>query len=305
MNAEPRMRINILGVPDSAGAYCVGVEQAPAALRDAGLLDALGAAGWEVHDRGDLTRRMWAPDHANRYVQNVGQEAQAVAELAGVASGMLSEGERLLVLGGSCVVAVGLCAAMARVNQRPRIIYIDRHLDLNTPLSTTEGSLSWMGMAHALDLDGAAHELSGAAGQPPVLAPEDLVYLGVDLAQTTDWERSQADALGLNVVEQAALVDQPQQAARTALGHLEQGPFIVHLDVDVLDFIDAPLAENVNGRNSGPTVDQLQLALAELLRHPDCWAMSIGQLVPAHASADSTSIPRLVTALATPSPGSQ
>lgn len=38
-------------------------------------------------------------------------------------------------------------------------MYIDRHLDLNTPRSTTEGSLSWMGMAHALGLEGAAPEL--------------------------------------------------------------------------------------------------------------------------------------------------
>jgi arginase len=280
------------------------VEEAPAALRDAGLRGALQEAGWDVHDQGDLTRRLWTPDRVSRYAQNVSEEAEATAELADVAARILSADERLLVLGGSCVVAVGLCAAMARVNQRPRIVYIDRHLDLNTPLSTTEGSLSWMGMAHALNVDGVASELAEATGQAPILHSTDLVYLGVELTQTTDGERSHVDALALKVVEQSALCDHPQQAARTARKHLEPGPFVVHVDVDVLDFINAPLAENVNGRNSGPTIDQLGLALSELLAEPDCWAVSIGQLVPAHASADATAIPRLIAALAAPPPAS-
>lgn len=294
------MKVNVLGVPDSTSAYCVGVERAPAALRDAGLHDAFRAAGWDIDDRGDLTTRLWTPDLVSRYAQNVGDASLAMAELADAAASVLSQRARLLVIGGSCVVAVGLCAAMARRGQRPRIIYIDRHLDLNTPLSTTEGSLSWMGMAHALNLEGAAGDLANATGQAPILAPSDLVYLGVDVTRATDWERSQADALGLKIVDQAALVDAPTSAARTARGHLEPGPFIVHLDVDVLDFLDAPLAENVNGRNSGPTIAQLQLALAELLRQPDCWAVSLGQLVPAHASADPSALPRLITALTTP-----
>ncbi|MCI9856938.1 arginase family protein [Microbacterium proteolyticum] len=174
------MKVTVLGVPSSAGAYCVGVERAPAALREAGLVEALRAAGAEAVDRGDLTMRRWAPDRESPFAQNVGDEAEAIRELSAAAAGLLAEGERLLVLGGSCMVAVGLCAAMAERGERPRLIYIDRHLDLNTPNSTTEGSLSWMGMAHALALDGAASELVQATGRWPLLQPPDLVYLGAD-----------------------------------------------------------------------------------------------------------------------------
>ena len=60
---------------------------------------------------------------------------------------------------------------------------------------------------------------------------------------------------------------------------------------------DAPIAENVNGRNSRPTIAQLGHALADLWRDPDCHALSIGQLDPAHARADPTAIPRLVAML--------
>jgi len=254
--------VSVLGVPDSAGAYCVGVERAPAALRDAGLIQALTVAGCEVHDAGDLTLRRWAPDRESPHVQNLKAEIEAMVELRDAAAALVEDGARLLVLGGSCMVAVGLCAAMAKRDQRPRLVYIDRHLDLNTPHRTTEGSLSWMGMAHALRLDGTASQLTNGAGPDPLLAPADLVYLGVDEDEATDWERGQRQALGISIVPQAELVASPVDAARAALNCLPSGPFIVHVDVDVLDFLDAPLAENVNGRNSGPTVELLQLSLS-------------------------------------------
>ncbi|SMH37179.1 arginase [Rathayibacter oskolensis] len=291
------MKVTVLGVPSSTGAYCVGVERAPAALRDAGLVESLLSAGVDVVDAGDLTTRLWSPDRDSPFAQNLGDEAESMLELSVSAAELLAEGDRLLVLGGSCLVAVGLCAAMRRRGERPRLVYIDRHLDLNTPHSTTEGSLSWMGMAHALALEGAAPELAGASGGPPLLQPADLVFLGADPTRATQWERDQAAALGLAIIDQAALCDDPRGAARHARDGVAGGPFIVHLDVDVLDFLDAPIAENVNGRNSGPTIAVLERALSELLQAPDCLGLSLGQLDPAHASSDPTALPRLVSAL--------
>ncbi|MCG7633245.1 arginase family protein [Gordonia McavH-238-E] len=292
------MKITVLGAPSSAGAYCVGVERAPTALRDAGLVEQLAATGAEVVDAGDLTTRLWFPDRESPFAQNLGDETDALEELSAAAAGLLAAGQRLLVLGGSCTAAVGMCAAMALGGERPRIVYVDRHLDLNTPRSTAEGSLSWMGMAHALAVEGAAPELVGLIDRTPMLHPSDLVYLGVDVTrETTRWERDQVAELGLAIVDQRTLCDDPGDAARTARSTLAPGPFVVHLDVDVLDFLDAPIAENVNGRNSGPTIAILEQALVTLLHDPDCRGMSIGQLDPAHAAADRTAIPRLVSAL--------
>ncbi|ONI89314.1 arginase [Actinosynnema sp. ALI-1.44] len=289
-------RLTVLGVPNSAGAYCVGVEKAPAALRDAGLISALGATGNDVVDAGDLTVRRWIPDRERPLSQNLDEEIAAVEELATTASGLIRPNERLLVVGGSCTVAVGLCAAVARVGLRPRIVYVDRHLDLNTPLSTVEGSLSWMGMAHALDLPGVNPLVPESLR--PLLTAESLSYAGVDLDATTAGERSAAVELGLPVVTQAELVADPPAAAHAARDALGEGPFVVHVDVDVLDFLDAPIAENVNGRNSGPTIVQLGQALAVLWADPDCLGLSLGQLDPAHAASDPTALPRLVSALA-------
>jgi arginase len=45
----------MIGVPSSAGAHHAGQERAPAALRQAGLLERLRAAGLTIRDAGDLS----------------------------------------------------------------------------------------------------------------------------------------------------------------------------------------------------------------------------------------------------------
>lgn len=288
------MTVTVLGVPDSVGAYCVGVEDAPTALREAGLLTTMADAGHEVVDVGDLTRRVWRPDRSDPRVENLAVERDAAVELRDAAAPVLREGHRLLVLGGSCVIAVGMCAAMAASGRTPRLIYVDRHLDLNTPDSTREGSLSWMGLAHCLDLPGSRAELSRLDQDGPLLTRDHLVYLGVDETAGTDWEVVQRRELQIPLVSQDALVTDPRTAAKRALAELGEGGFVVHVDVDVLDFLDAPLAENVNGRNTGPTIAQLGAALTTLWEHPDCLGVSVGQLVPAHAASAPESLERFV-----------
>jgi arginase len=290
--------ITVVGVPSSAASYSAGQEQAPAALREAGLLEALAASGITVRDHGDLTGHTWRPDRKRPFAQNLSQVTQSVRELSRAVAAVLVTGERLLVLGGNCTIALGTCAGLRGAGADPGLVYIDRHFDLNTPHSTADGALDWMGMAHALGLVGAEPELVEALGARPLLQPSRLSFLGVESSAATDWERDQVQALAVPVVSQVDLVQQPARAARTAADAVLPGPFAVHLDVDVLDFIDAPLAENVNGRNSGPTIEQLEHALAALWHHPECRVLSIGELNPVHAAADPDCLPRFVAALA-------
>lgn len=289
--------INIVGAPSSTGSYSAGQEKAPAALRAGGLLEALTETGHEVQDHGDLTEQTWRPDRNRPFAQNLLQVAQSVRELSDTAAAVLGTGERMLVLGGNCTIALGTCAGLRRAGSNPGLVYLDPHFDLNTPQSTTEGALDWIGLAHALDLKGAAPELVEVLGPRPLLRPSRLSFLGVDSAGATEWEQAWVEQLALRVVSQAELVGAPARAAAVAREAVLPGPFAVHVDVDVLDFIDAPLAENVNGRNSGPTVEQLEHALAELWHHPDCRALSIGELNPVHAAADPDSLRRFVAAV--------
>ena len=290
--------VALVGVPSSAGSYAAGQDQAPRALRDAGLIEALVAAGADVHDAGDLTEQVWAPDRQDRFAQNTRQVVASVQELAGQVPQLLTGGRRLLVLGGNCTIAVGMVAGLnAALGDRCGLLYIDRHFDMNTPATTIEGALDWMGLAHALDLPGSRDELAGAFASRPVLDPGRLALLGTDPTQSTEFEREQAAALNISVTTQADLAADPAAAAATALRALPEAPFAAHIDVDVLDFTDAPLAENTSGRNVGPTLDQLGAALDVIVADPRWRGLSIGELNPTRTAGDPSALTRFIAML--------
>jgi len=70
------------------------------------------------------------------------------------------------------------------------------------------------------------------------------------------------------------------------------------VDVDVLDFIDAPLAENTDSRNVGPSLRDLRVALEEVKRRGGARVMSIGELNPTRSAGAPDAIPNFVAALA-------
>jgi arginase len=296
----PTMRtFSIVGVPSSAGSYAAGQDQAPAALRSAGLIDALCEAGLDVHDEGDLPLQVWRPDRASPRAQNVGQVTECVGALISRLVPLFSSDHTLLVLGGNCTVALGVVAALRRVATNPvGLLYIDRHYDLNTPASTTDGAIDWMGMAHALNLPGCLDVLVDILGPRPLLHPNQVAWLGVEDGPATEWEREQARRLGLLVTSSDDLALDPTTAAVGSLGKLPSGPLAVHIDVDVLDFIDAPLAENADGRNTGPTLDQVALALQVAVRDERFRALSIGELNPTRSAGDPDVIRRFANAVA-------
>jgi arginase len=222
--------VSLVGVPSSAGSYAAGQDQAPTALRSAGLIDALRGSGLEVHDEGDLPVQIWRPDRLNPRAQNVGQVTESVQELIERLIPLLARGDTLLVLGGNCTVALGVAAALRRLSADPvGVFYVDRNYDLNTPESTTDGALDWMGMAHALALPGSLDVLVDVLGPRPLLEPTQVAWLGIDDRWATEWERTGAGRLGLQVISSDALAHDPVASAIESLEHLPGGPLAVHL----------------------------------------------------------------------------
>lgn len=288
----------VLGVPSSAGSYAAGQDRAPAALRTAGLIDALRRAGLDVVDAGDLPEQVWRPDREHPLVQNVDQVVDCLRELADRLAPLLADGGSGLVLGGNCTVALGVIAALRSLGPAPGLLYLDRQFDLNTPQSTTDGALDWMGLAHAFALPGCVDAVADLFGPRPLLQPGQVTWLGVDAALATEWEREQAARLGLHVASSDALATDPGGVTGAALAALPDGPLAVHLDVDVLDFTDAPLAENTDGRNSGPPLDRLAVALLAAVTDSRWRVLSIGELNPTRSAGDPQAIPRFIEVLA-------
>lgn len=148
----------ILGVPSSAGAFAAGQERAPAALREAGLVERLCAAG-DVLDLGDLPGFGWRPDREQPRAQHVARVAETAAHVRDVVAGRLAAGCRVLVLGGDCTVGVGTVAGSRLAGGCTGLVYLDMHADLNVPSSVVDGALDWMGMAHMLGVEGCLPEL--------------------------------------------------------------------------------------------------------------------------------------------------
>src|ERR1700728_4380355 len=158
--------LSVIGVPSSAGSYAAGQDQAPAALRSAGLIEALTGAGLAVRDHGDLPEQIWRPDRQQPFAQNSGQVTACLQDLADRLRPPFADGDTVLVLGGNCAIALAVFAGLQRLNAGPPgLLYVDRHFYLNTPESTSDGALDWMGMAHAFALAGAVDALADAFGR--------------------------------------------------------------------------------------------------------------------------------------------
>jgi arginase len=291
--------VALIGAPTSAGAFAPGQEDAPAALRAAGLGDGLRAAGREVRDRGDTPRFRWRPDHAEPRAMNAGAVVAGVRAVAGRVEAALRAGELPLVLGGDCTVGVGTVAGAIAAQAAPRLVYLDLHADLNTPDSVPDGALDWTGMAHMLDVPGADPRLAGAGPRRPLLADEDVVLLGRGPAQSTRSEAELVAARGLACVDVGDLAADPAAAGRRARELAGAGgrPFLVHFDVDVIDFADVPLSEHT-GRGTGVPFAAALAALAVLTAGDGALAVTVTEVNPHHGAADGADVARLASALA-------
>jgi arginase len=290
-------RLAIIGAPSSAGAYAPGQEKAPAALRAIGLRELLSARGIPVDDRGDVPGFRWRVDKANPHAMNASMAAMVARASAERVASAFATDAAVLVLGGDCTVELGTVAGALRGTQSVGVVYIDLDTDLNTPESTRDGALDWMGVAHLLGVKGAAPELVALGPRVPMLRAEQVLFFANDNVEP--FERKIIEDLGIAEVRLAEVAANPSRAANAVVyGWARQFErLLVHLDVDVLDYVDMPLAEN-NRRNMGLGFDQLMASLRSLLRAPNWAALTICELNPDHGESDGSTLRTFAEALA-------
>jgi arginase len=291
--------LGVVGVPTSAGAFAPGQEQAPAALREAGLLESLRRSGVELRDHGDREVWRWRPDRESPRAQNAAAVVEIVRDTAQRVSDASGAGETTLVLGGDCTVGIGTVAGHVSAGERVGLVYFDTHADLNVPASVPEGALDWMGMAHMLGVEGALPELVRSGPRAPLLEPADVLLFAWGREQATAFERETIDRLRLSLVPVDEVAADPAGAAARAIGLTEArcDRVLVHFDVDVIDFTDAPLSENT-GRNQGVAFDHALQALDRLLAAPRLAGLTITELNPDHTEAGARTLERFASALA-------
>jgi arginase len=288
-------RISIIGVPSSAGAYAPGQEKAPDAFRRHGLVAALEAAGLDVVDLGDVEGQRWRPDRANPSAANLEAVRRTSVELADRVTDAMARDGMLLVLGGDCTIELGVVAGALRRSAATGLVYIDRDADLNPP-AESDGALDWTGVAHLLAIEGSLPDLTGIGPRSPMLLPADVFYFALD-----NLERNEAqtiERLGIGTLRRAEVETDPVGVARRALEWARSyDTVLIHLNVDVLDFVDFPIAENVR-RESGLSFGALSDALGVLAQAPNLAALTVTEANPDHAPDEAETFARFNRMLA-------
>jgi arginase len=286
----------VVGVPSGAGACGVGQEQTPAALRRAGLIELLGDVGFDTSDLGDSPVVPWHPDRARPRAQNLDEVVEIVRSTTSrVADALRDREQTVLVLGGDCTVGIGTIAGARAAVGDIGVVYFDLHADLNTPASARDGALDWMALAHMLALEGSEPALVAATGRRPLLKASQVVLF----ADATRFERGEIERLKLARIALEDVRNDPEAAARYALARAaaRSNRYVIHLDVDVVDFTDAPLSEHPS-RNTGLKLNEMLSALKILASGPGLVALTLAELNPHNAAADDGLLERFAASFA-------
>src|SRR5262245_64058024 len=106
-----------------------------------------------------------------------------------------------------------------------------------------------------LDIPGTADDLSGLAGRPPMLPPSAVLFFAADNISPPDHKTMRR--LNLPLIGLSEVKADPAAAASRALTWARAfDRLLVHLDVDVLEYVGFPIAENVR-RASGLKFSEL------------------------------------------------
>lgn len=125
-----------------------------------------------------------------------------------------SGARRVLTAGGDCAVDVAVIGYLNSVHPGLRVIWVDAHLDANTPATSPSGNFH--GMPVSAILGRAPEPMRSLLGAP--VDPVRFNYFGIRVGDEGDWALQRE--LELKVLDTRAPID---------------GPVHVHFDLDVLD----------------------------------------------------------------------
>lgn len=290
-NQHPRTW-GVLGVPTSAAAHWPGLEKGPAALRGAGLIERLRAAGTRVTDHGDRTTTRWRADRPDDRPNNWRAATDVIADSRTAIGGVLAAGHHPLVLGGDCTLAVALVAAALDHHPDVGLLYVDGGQDLMIPVDhPREPILDAMGVAHLLDLPGCLPQLAAIGPRRPLLDSSSVAFVGF-----ADDDEDIHGLVGAAARFPATtVIRDPVDTAGRALAALVNERLVVHFDVDVLDALDLPMAD-IATYGTGVRLEHLTPLLRALVADQRVIGVTVVEANPDH-DPDGTSVRRLVSAL--------
>jgi arginase len=273
MPASPLRSLTILGVPIDSLGTPGGTERGPAALRQAGIVAALGA-----QDGGDLAVRI---EGTTRDLESgiVGYPS-VVRTCEGVRDGverLLRDGAFPVVLGGCCSLVPGVAAGVRRAQAEPAgLAYVDGHLDLYDGRTSPTGEAADMPVAVVA---GHADPALGSLGEAaPLIPPAGIALLAHrDSDEARSLRSIMPEDIGIGSSRDCAdvLRSGPTEVGTQTAARLsaECGRFWLSIDVDVLS--DEAFAATPVKQPGGLDRDQLAELCRPLAQHPACIGLDL------------------------------
>jgi arginase len=237
--------VTLFGVPIDCVGEPVGTVRTPDVLRDAGVVDALGA-----HDLGDLDVFL-GPPQRDPVTGIVGSDSvlDLTRTVRQATTDALDDAGTLVVLGGCCTLQVGVTAGVRDRHPDAALVFLDGHMDLYDGVSSVGGEAADMPVAVLL---GRGPEAWGDVVDAPVLEPRDVSLIGFrDLDEARDLGSiTPEDLPGLTAIDTEGVRTRGIEVTVAEATPSDDRRYWVFTDVDVLDpgelAVDAPQPDGLH-----------------------------------------------------------
>ena len=244
--------VHVIGIPIGEGQdWESGVEEAPSALRVAGLVGAIEELGMKVNDVGDIlvakdagyvlpsaSDGLYGPDDVKNLIV-IGHSLRRLFETMKRVSS--TDNSFILNIGGDHSIGSASILGRLRAHTDLGVIWVDAHGDCNTPESSESKNYHGMPAAHAMGWftrTTPGFEWMDEALKNPL--PENrLVYIGLrdlDPRERELHRKSKVKIFTMKDVDRLGIAGVMTEALR----HLSTGPLHLSFDIDAIDPSVAP-----------------------------------------------------------------
>ncbi|GCB18446.1 arginase [Aspergillus awamori] len=238
-------QLGVVAVGFNGGQCKMGVEAAPMALVQAGLLEQLrDDLGYELHYDEKVHHyedKMPESDPDHRGMKKPRSVSAVTESLSAQVYEHAKEGKFVLTLGGDHSIAIGTISGTAkaireRLGREMAVIWVDAHADINIPEMSPSGNIHGMPMAFLTRLAREEQkDIFGWLQDEHIINTRKLVYIGL-----RDVDRGEKQLLREHGIKAFSMHDVDRygigRVVEMALAHIgNDTPIHLSFDVDALD----------------------------------------------------------------------